>query len=92
MTGLGEGTPGVKATAAVKLHEFKDVDVIAFITFKGVIDGASQNKTATQTALQVGHMLEDEQGLLCLNSKIKNILQTSRNIYQIPIIRDTDAT
>jgi len=55
------GTPGVKATAAIKLHEFKDVDVIAFITFKGVIDGASQNKTATQTALQVGHMLEDEQ-------------------------------
>ena len=55
------GTPGVKATAAVKLHEFKDVDVIAFITFKGVIDGASQKKTATQTALQVGHMLEDEQ-------------------------------
>ena len=55
------GTPGVKATAAIKLHEFKDIDVIAFITFKGVIDSASQNKTATQAALQVGHMLEDEQ-------------------------------
>ena len=55
------GTPGVKATAAIKLHEFKDVDVIAFITFKGVIDRASQKKTATQAALQVGHMLEDEQ-------------------------------
>ena len=55
------GTPGVKATAAIKLHELKDVNVIAFITFKGVIDGASQNKTATQIAIQVGHMLEDEQ-------------------------------
>lgn len=55
------GTPGVKATAAIKLQEFKDVHVIAFITFKGVIDGVSQNKTATQIAMQVGHMLEDEQ-------------------------------
>ena len=38
------GTPGVKATAAIKLQEFKDVHVIAFITFKGVIDGVSKTK------------------------------------------------
>jgi len=54
------GTPGPKAIAAVKLSEFPDIDVVAFIGFKAIIDGASQNNTATQIAIQTGHLLEDE--------------------------------
>ena len=54
------GTPGPKAIAAVKLSEFPDVDVVSFIAIKGIFDGASQIKTATQTAIQIGHLLEDE--------------------------------
>ncbi len=54
------GTPGPKAVAAVKLSEFPDIDVVAFIAFKAIIDGASQGNTATQIAMQTGHLLEDE--------------------------------
>ena len=54
------GTPGPKAVAAVKLSEFPDIDVVSFIAIKGIFDGASQIKTATQTAIQIGHLLEDE--------------------------------
>ena len=54
------GKPGPKAIAAVKLSEFPDVDVVAFIAFKVIIDGASQGNTATQIAIQTGHLLEDE--------------------------------
>ena len=54
------GTPGPKAIAAIKLSEFPDIDVVAFIAFKAIIDGASQNNTATQIAIQTGHLLEDE--------------------------------
>ena len=54
------GTPGPKAIAAVKLSQFPDIDVVSFIAFKAIIDCASQVKTATQTALQIGHLLEDE--------------------------------
>ena len=54
------GTPGPKAVAAVKLSEFPDTDVVAFIAFKAIIDGTSQGKTATQIAIQTGHLLEDE--------------------------------
>ena len=54
------GTPGPKAVAAVKLSEFPDTDVVAFIAFKSIIDGTSQGKTATQIAIQTGHLLEDE--------------------------------
>lgn len=54
------GTPGPKAVAAVKLSEFPDIDVVAFIAFKAIIDGTSQGKTATQVAIQTGHLLEDE--------------------------------
>ena len=54
------GTPGPKAIAAVKLSQFPDTDVVAFIAFKAIIDGASQGNTATQIAIQTGHLLEDE--------------------------------
>ena len=54
------GKPGPKAVAAVKLSEFPDIDVVAFIAFKVIIDGASQNHTATQLSIQIGHLLEDE--------------------------------
>ena len=54
------GKPGPKAVAAVKLSEFPDVDVVAFIAFKAIIDGASQGNTATQIAIQTGRLLEDE--------------------------------
>jgi len=54
------GKPGPKAVAAVRLSEFPDVDVVAFIAFKAIIDGASQGNTATQIAIQTGHLLEDE--------------------------------
>ena len=54
------GTPGPKAVAAIKLNQYPDIDVVAFIAFKAIIDCASQVKTATQTAIQIGHLLEDE--------------------------------
>ena len=54
------GKPGPKAIAAVKLSGFPDVDIVAFIAFKAIIDGASQGNTATKIAIQTGHLLEDE--------------------------------
>lgn len=54
------GKPGPKAIAAVRLSEFPDIDVVAYISFKAIIDGASQGNTATQIAIQTGHLLEDE--------------------------------
>ena len=54
------GKPGPKAIAAVRLSKFPDVDVVAFIAFKAIIDGTSQGNTATQIAIQTGHLLEDE--------------------------------
>ena len=54
------GTPGPKAIAAIKLSEFPNIDVVAFIAFKAIIDGASQGNTATKIAIQTGHLLEDE--------------------------------
>ena len=42
------------------LSQFPDIDVVAFIAFKVLIDNASQLKTTTSTALKIGQMLEDE--------------------------------
>ena len=54
------GKVGVKAVSALFLSQFPDIDVVAFIAFKVLIDNASQLKTTTSTALKIGQMLEDE--------------------------------
>ena len=54
------GKVGVKATSAIYLSQFPDLDVVSFIAFKVLIDNVSQTKTTTTTALKIGQMLEDE--------------------------------
>jgi DNA-directed RNA polymerase len=54
------GKVGVKAVSALFLSQFPDVDVVAFIAFKVLLDNASQLKTTVSTALKIGQMLEDE--------------------------------
>ena len=54
-------TPGRKARAAVLLQKFKDIDVVAYISFKAVLDNVSQHRTtAAAVAVKIGNLLEDE--------------------------------
>ena len=53
--------PGRKARAAVLLQKFKDIDVVAYISFKAVLDNVSQHRTtAAAVAVKIGNLLEDE--------------------------------
>ena len=74
------GTPGPKAVAAVKLNQYPDIDVVAFIAFKAIIDCASQVKTATQTAIQIGHLLEDELRFSVFEQKDEKHFSNVKNI------------
>ena len=54
-------TPGRKARAAIILQKFSDIDVVAYIAFKVILDNVSQNKTsAAAVAVKIGSLLEDE--------------------------------
>ena len=56
-----KGKPGPKAIAAVFLSRFPDHDVVAFITFKAILDSASSQKsTAVGIALKIASLLDDE--------------------------------
>ena len=54
------GKPGPKAIASIKLSSFPDHDVVAYIAFKVILDGASQVRTAQTVAITIGQLLEDE--------------------------------
>ena len=50
-----------KAKAAILLQKFKDVDVVAYIAFKAILDNlSSQKTTAAGVAIKIGSLLEDE--------------------------------
>ncbi len=55
-----KGVAGRKATAVEILNQFPDIDVVSFIVFKVVLDGASHIRTLTNVAIAVGSQLEDE--------------------------------
>ena len=53
--------PGRKARAAILLQKFSDIDVVAYIAFKAILDNVSQHKTtAAGVAVKIGNLLEDE--------------------------------
>ena len=54
------GLAGRKATAVHILDKFPDIDIVSFIVFKVVLDGASHTRTVTNVALAIGGQLEDE--------------------------------
>ena len=54
------GLAGRKASAVHILDKFPDVDIVSFIVFKVVLDGASHTRTVTNVALAIGGQLEDE--------------------------------
>lgn len=54
------GLAGRKASAVHILNKFPDVDIVSFIVFKVVLDGASHTRTITNVALAIGGQLEDE--------------------------------
>ena len=55
------GKPGPKAIAAKLLQLFPNPDVVAYITWKAVIDLVSSEKaTATAVSIKIGNLLEDE--------------------------------
>tara|TARA_S200000501_G_scaffold226420_1_gene212315 strand:- start:6864 stop:9188 length:2325 start_codon:yes stop_codon:yes gene_type:complete len=54
------GLAGRKASAVHILDKFPDVDIVSFIVFKVVLDGASHTRTITNVALAIGGQLEDE--------------------------------
>ena len=55
-----KGVAGVKATSAKILSLFDDLDVVSFLVFKVILDGASHIRTATQVAMAIGQRLDDE--------------------------------
>ena len=77
------GKVGVKATSAIYLSQFPDLDVVSFIAFKVLIDNVSQTKTTTTTALKIGQMLEDELRFTAFEEQdpkhFKNIIRHTRD-------------
>ena len=86
------GKVGVKAVSALFLSQFPDVDVVAFIAFKVLLDNASQLKTTVSTALKIGQMLEDELRFTKFEEldpkHFKNIKKHTCLLYTSPSPRD----
>ena len=55
-----KGVAGRKATAVHILKRFPDLDVVSFIVFKVILDGASHVRTVTNVSLAIASQLEDE--------------------------------
>ena len=55
-----KGVAGRKATAVHILKRFPDLDVVSFIVFKVILDGASHVRTVTNVSLAIANQLEDE--------------------------------
>ena len=74
------GKPGPKAIAAKLLQKFPNQDVVAYITWKAVLDLVSSEKaTATAVSIKIGSLLEDELRFSVFQQNDPKFFQTLKN-------------